>query len=80
MKHKQQEIRIKADFTLPCPECDAVCRPDDVTFLKKRTITTPDNKTVVLPSRYLDMQCVACGFVHWVALDETGRPLREDDL
>ena len=79
MKTKPTEIRTKADFTLPCPECGTECWPDRVTKQYRRKLKTGVGPVLVLPQHYLDLHCSNCKLELWLAVDAAGKPITEDD-
>jgi predicted RNA-binding Zn-ribbon protein involved in translation (DUF1610 family) len=80
MNTKTKEIRTKAGFSVPCPECGAECWPDNVTKLKRQKVSNGTGVTLVLPQHYSDLRCSNCNHELWIALDENGKPLDEIDL
>jgi hypothetical protein len=75
MSTNAKDIRTKSGFSLPCPECGAACRPDDVTNRQERRVIDAFGNTAVLPFHYLDLTCDTCHLQLWIALDEDGKPL-----
>lgn len=80
MKIRAKEIRTKADFSVPCPECGAECWADNVTKLKRRKVTAASGVTAVLPQHYSDLKCSNCNLELWIALNKNGKPLSEIEV
>ena len=74
MSTKPREIRKNNDFSLPCPNCDAVSKAKVINLGKKHREVTPEGDTFVFPKGYVALRCRECNLWLLVGLDDDGKP------
>ena len=84
MKPKPKHIPKKAGavvpkgmYTLPCPNCDAVCHAMVINLHTQHKDITPAGDVLVYPKGYVALRCLQCNLELLLGLDEDGKPDQE---